>query len=99
MSKTSDAKNSERRRREKFARKQAKKALYESYAKAGANSKSKRNKQKSKKNLVSGVDHPDGECGNPGCKKCYGVNFAPFIKNGQPHQMPQWMWQRWKKAA
>ena len=39
MGKNSKAKNSERRRKSKFARKAAKKALYESYAKSGANSK------------------------------------------------------------
>lgn len=66
MSKASRNKNSQKRRAQKFARKQAKKALYESFAKQGINKKSKRFTKKSKKKLVLGIDHINGlKCGNP----------------------------------
>lgn len=99
MSKASRNRSKEKRLKEKMSRKRAKKALYESYAKAGANKKSKRFKNKAVKKLSNGVSHPDGEnCGNPACKRCYGVYYGGFLRKGQPYRMPQWMYQRWCKA-
>jgi hypothetical protein len=38
----------------------------------GINSKSKRFKAgQSKKHKISSEDHPSGNCGNVGCKKCF----------------------------
>jgi len=98
MSKVSKKRAAEKRRQQKFAKKQAKKALYESYANQGVNKKSKRFQKKGKKKLVSGIDHPLGPCGNPGCIKCFGINFEPFLRKGIPFRMPQWMYLRWKAA-
>lgn len=101
MSKASTARTKEKRKKDKFAKKQAKKALYESYKKQGINKKSKRYKKKIRnRKLVSGVSHPDGGlCGNPACMVCYRIHFNPFLdKHGIPEGMPQWMYQRWIKT-
>ena len=60
----------EERRREKQRRKAAQTAKYEAWKVAGINSKSKRSLKR------AGVSqrkhtHPDGFCGNPGCKLCF----------------------------
>jgi hypothetical protein len=34
-------------------------------------------------------------CGNPGCTTCHDVHFRPFLKDGVPHRMPQWMYRTW----
>lgn len=95
MSKKSKNKAKIKRRNEKAARKAAQKARYESYMKTGTNRKSKRSQRKDGQVNVSTVSHPFGQCGNPGCMRCYGVHFKPFLKNGKPSNMPQWMWLRW----
>jgi len=97
MGKTSRTKSKEKRKEQKRARKNAQKALYESYMKQGKNTKSKRstlnNKRKAK--AISVVSHPDGACGNPGCAKCFGVFFGPFLCKGKAYRMPQWMFMKW----
>jgi hypothetical protein len=98
MSKKSKKKAKLKRRNEKAARKAAQRARYEGYMRAGNNTKSKRSQRKSKKGGRA-KNHPLGECGNPGCTKCYGVHFRPFFKNNKPHGMPQWMWLRWSSMT
>lgn len=79
--------------------KEQKRLLYASYAQRGANCKSKRYRQSTrKKKLVANFSHPDGECGNPGCEECFGINFHPFLLNGQPCNMSQRMYFLWKQA-
>ena len=51
------------------------------------------------KKPISTVSHPNGPCGNPGCKKCFPVNFRQFLVKGQPKNMPQWMWQMWNELS
>lgn len=101
MSKASRARARDKRSKEKLSRKRAKKALYESYARAGANSKSKRFTKKGQRKLLTGASHPEGvKCGNPACRRCYGINFSNFLrKNGTPLRMPQWMYFAWKKLG
>lgn len=91
----------EKRKKEKRARKEATRTLYESYKRQGINTKSKRSKSKNKKSKSATTtrkkNHAGGRCGNPGCIKCYGINFNPFLVNGKPQGMPHWMYQKWMK--
>lgn len=85
-----------KRLKEKRARKDAMRAQYKKFAEQGRVKGSKRAKKAMKKN-ISLVSHPCGPCGNPGCKKCFSVNYKPFLnKDGKPENMPQWMWQRYE---
>lgn len=71
MSKGAKSRQHERRKKAKAMRKAANKATYESRKALGQNTKSARAISNSKKNKKkSGVDHPYGNCGNVGCKKC-----------------------------
>ena len=55
----------------KRARKAANKARYEELRRTGQNSKSKRARSAGKKKrLANAKSHPNGTCGNIGCKKC-----------------------------
>lgn len=69
MSKKAKLKNREKRLQEKRSRKAANKARYAELRRLGINSKSKRF-QKKKRSVILG-DHPFGNCGNVGCKKCF----------------------------
>ena len=81
----------------KRAQKEQKRALYASYARLGSNNKSKRNRQSTKKKkLIGNFDHPNGKCGNPGCEKCFGINFHAFLVDGKPNNMPPRMYFKWK---
>jgi hypothetical protein len=72
MSKKCKLKNREKRLQEKRSRKAANKARYAELKRLGINSKSKRFKTgQSKKRKISSEDHPNGNCGNVGCKKCF----------------------------
>ena len=72
MSKKSKNLNREKRLQKKRAIKNANKARYAELKRIGQNSKSKRFLKNSKKNkTLKQVDHPDGPCGNPACKKCF----------------------------
>jgi len=72
MSKKSKLKNREKRLQEKRSRKAANKARYAEMRRLGINSKSKRyQSNQRKKHKVGDVDHPNGNCGNIGCKKCF----------------------------
>lgn len=74
--KKSRTKSKLRRDNEKKARKAQRKAQYQAYARSGENSKGSRTARKTKArahlrfNLVS---HPNGPCGNVGCRKCFGL--------------------------
>lgn len=83
---------------DKRAKKAAMKTLYESYRDTGKNTLSRRNKKANMKakSRVATVRHATSQCGNPGCRRCQGVNFGPFLnKEGKPEGMPQWMYQLW----
>lgn len=96
MSKKSKTKAGLKRSAAKASRKANQKKLYEGYMKTGKNIKSKRAISVNNKNKKGRAgNHPFGECGNPGCIKCYGVCFRPFLKDNQPKGMPHWMWLRW----
>jgi hypothetical protein len=100
LSKKSKTKSKERRRKDKAARKAAQRAKYEGFMKAGKNTKSKRAVQSARKRRgITCISHPDGKCGNPGCTKCFGVHFRPFLSKGKPKGMPHWMWMRWDKLT
>ncbi len=60
----------------KRAIKMANRAKYESWRDAGENSKTKRHRKG--RRLANTVSHPEGPCGNIGCKKCdsYRVHMA-----------------------
>lgn len=95
MSKKSRAGGKEKRLKEKRARKDAMRSLYKKYAEQGRMKGSKRAK-KAKKKPISMISHPEGACGNPGCRKCFGVNYKPFLnKLGKPENMPRWMYISW----
>jgi len=99
MSKTSKTKSKERRKREKAARKATQRALYASYVSQGRNSKRSRVKAKSAAGKVNGISHPEGRCGNVGCKRCQGIHYNAFLVKGVPSHMPSWMWQHWSKLS
>lgn len=95
MSKKSKANVREKRRSDKRARKATQRARYEGYIKAGKNTKSKRSELNIGSNKLRARSHPNGQCGNFGCIRCYGIHYKGFIKQGKPYRMPQWMWLRW----
>lgn len=95
MSRKSRTKAKEKRRADKAYRKEQQRSLYEGFMKTGKNTKSKRSIKSGKKNSVNGISHPEGRCGNPGCIKCFSINYTSFLFRGQPKSMPQWMWARW----
>jgi len=57
----------------KRAKRDANRAQYQTWARDGVNQKSVRFKRKKKKPITK--SHPQGECGNIGCRKC---NPAPY---------------------
>lgn len=66
--KASKDKNLQRKR----ARKAANKARYQTMARAGENTKSKRAVKRGKAGKkAGGKSHPDGHCGNPACLRCF----------------------------
>jgi len=98
MSKKCKSASKEKRKAMKRARKAAMQAKYQAFREAGKNSKSKRCLLRGKKRKTARqVDHPYGKCGNPGCIKCFGIHFKPFLLKGKPHRMPHWMYLQWKK--
>ena len=99
MSKKSKSRAKDKRSKEKASRKAAKKALYQSFRDSGKNNRSKRFRLAAKRrSSVRAVSHPNGKCGNPGCRKCFAINFHPFLNSkGQPEGMPHWMWLNWKR--
>ena len=88
-----------RRLREKRARKQSMQATYDAWRDQGVNKKSKRSRKNAKKTLARNTTHPLGACGNPGCVRCHGIRFRPFLQNGQPHHMPQSMFIKWSQLT
>lgn len=93
-SKKAVTKKKKERLAKKRAAKQSQQALYESYKRAGRNLKSKRF-VKGQRRLVKDHDHPHGECGNPGCTKCQGMSFRPYLKQGEPYNMPHKVYVKW----
>lgn len=78
MSKTSKKATKQKNLQRKRAIKAANKARYQQLALSGQNSKSKRSRSTNKSaRKVKRIDHPNGKCGNPGCKKC----FPDFPRN------------------
>jgi hypothetical protein len=59
------------RKAAKRAQKETRKALYASWRDQGKNVKSKRFLAKGKNGSVANVSHPNGACGNVGCRKCF----------------------------
>lgn len=99
MSKKTKAKSKLKRRSEKAARKAAQRAKYESFMKAGKNTKSKRFQLKTSRSYkIRPRTHPNGKCGNVGCMKCHGIPFHRFLRNKIPYKMPQWMWLKFKEV-
>ncbi len=94
MSKKSRAKAKERRKKEKAARKKTNQEKYQKWRDLGINTKSKRS-FKGKRKGPRARNHPHGECGNPACQHCYGLSFKAFLRKGEPHNMPHWMWLKW----
>lgn len=72
MSKKCKLKNRLEHLEQKRARKASNKAKYAELRRLGINGKSKRSISNKRKNrLIAQVDHPFGNCGNIGCKKCF----------------------------
>ena len=91
----------DKRRKDKAKRKAAQKARYISYKESGQNSKSKRNRQKAKKEVrsVARVKHPISPCGNLGCLRCNPLNFSRWLnEKGKPVRMPQHVYAKWIKT-
>lgn len=86
-----------RRKKERRARKEARQAQYQRWSDQGINQKSKRQVKKAGRKGPRKRGHPLGKCGNPACQHCYGVNFEPFLKNGEPHNMPHWMYLEYER--
>ena len=71
MSKGAKKRQKEKRLVIKRGRKAANKAHYEELQRLGQNQKSKRAKgQAKRKKRINTISHPNGPCGNIGCKKC-----------------------------
>ena len=68
MSKKSKKLAKQKNLMKKRAKRAANRAKYDAWRDAGENSKSKRFRNKIKK--VNTISHPNGPCGNIGCKKC-----------------------------
>ena len=98
MSKKCKAQGSEKRLKEKRNRKAVMQAQYQKFKEQGKNTKSKRSKRKASKakSGITNINHPNGRCGNPGCIKCFGINFNPFLYKGKPLGMPCWMYLKWE---
>lgn len=76
MSKKAKAAQKIKRLAKKRARKAANKAKYEELKRLGLNTKSKRSlSQGKKKKKINTVSHPQGACGNIGCKTCDPCNI------------------------
>ena len=72
MSKKCKQKNRLEHLQEKRSRKASNKAKYAELKRLGINGKSKRFTSNQKKNRkIGNIDHPNGNCGNIGCKKCF----------------------------
>jgi hypothetical protein len=86
MGKASRARRKAKRSLEKKAAKQQKKLLYASYAKAGENSKGSRTARKiraQKQVSIRLSGHSSAQCGNVGCKRCFGVVAAKTLLTAQ----------------
>lgn len=79
MSKGAKSASAEKRKKAKRARKAAQKAKYEAFKAAGQNTKSKRFRAKAAVKGVKTESHPNGMCGNVGCRKCSPVGAAPRL--------------------
>ena len=98
MSKSAKTAAKKKRFEQKKARRAAMQATYQKYAEQGKNTKSKRNRSKNAGSIVRTTSHPDGQCGNPACTKCFGYTFSRlFFENGIPVGMPQKMYIKWKE--
>ena len=60
----------ERRKKKMAQRKMAKRLRYEALRGTPGNKKDKRRQRKAG-GAFNPHDHPNGHCGNPGCRKCY----------------------------
>lgn len=90
----------EKRKKEKQAEKARKAALYASFKEQGKTKLSKRFTAKQKRGATAATKHRHLEraCGNPACKRCFGVSYAGFVDaNGVPKKMPQYMFLIWKE--
>jgi hypothetical protein len=88
-----------RRLKEKRAKKQSMQTIYQKWRDDGVNQKSKRARKNARKNLARNISHPDGPCGNPGCVRCHGIHFRPYLQDGVPVRMPQWMFIKWNQLT
>jgi len=96
MSKKAKTKSQLKRARERKAQKEANRSRYEGYMARGINTKSKRNTARGRGvSKVRATSHLLGMCGNIGCNKCFAMNFEPFLVDGRPKGMRQWMYMRW----
>lgn len=85
MSRNSKLRAREQRRKEKRQRKAAEQAKYEAWKQAGINNKSRRSlKKRVKATSSTKHTHPDGFCGNPGCKLCFPVAPAVMYVSKRP---------------
>lgn len=81
MSKKCKLTNRLKRLQEKRSRKAANKAKYAELKRLGINGKSKRFQTGLKKNKRAKIeDHPFGNCGNVGCRKCFPNLFQQELK-------------------
>lgn len=76
MSKKYKKSNKEKRLGAKRAKKAANKARYQKLREQGINQKSLRSRLSNKKGKkMNTVSHPDGQCGNIGCRTCNPCNL------------------------
>lgn len=95
MSKSAKNNSKSRRLKEKRRKKDAARALYEGYRKAGTNGKSKRQKKKlQKEGEFRAERHLQGDCGNTGCSKCNPPSFKGVLLQGKAFKIPQKMWMK-----
>ena len=99
MGRVAKSKGKLKRKMMKAARKAAMKAQYKAYAESGKNDKSVRQKRKGTERKAKLRLHPTGPCGNVGCEKCFGIDFKPYLKDGEAHGMPHRIWLKWEQFS
>ena len=84
MGKRSKGARSSARTQQRKADKAAKRALYESFGKAGRTKGSRRAKRKAQAVLTPSIKHPCAHCGNAGCARCFPDLAKVELKTAKP---------------
>ena len=90
------ARSKEKRKKAKQARKAAMQAMYQSWAAAGQNKKSKRNRKGGKKTSRE-RKHEVAYCGNLGCAKCHDFSNPWLVGPSSCIYGKRWTSRKWRE--